>query len=56
MRNPWVKKNPFLSMWMSGMNTVLGAARGHASAAARRQSTAFTSLLMPRTRRSKRSR
>ncbi len=37
MKNPWTKKNPFLSMWLSGANSVLGSARGHATAAAKRQ-------------------
>jgi hypothetical protein len=37
MKNPWVKKNPFLSMWLSGANAVLGSARGHAAAHANRQ-------------------
>ena len=27
MRNPWLKKNPWLSIWLSGANTVFGAAR-----------------------------
>jgi hypothetical protein len=41
MKNPWLKKNPFLSMWLSGANAVFGAARGSATAAARRQSKAL---------------
>lgn len=40
MKNPWVSRNPFLSMWLSGVNSVLGAARGHAMNHARRQQTA----------------
>ena len=39
MTNPWLKKNPWLSMWMSGANAVLGSARGRATAEARRQAT-----------------
>jgi hypothetical protein len=39
MANPWTKKNPFLSMWLSAANQSLGAARGTAQAAARRQVT-----------------
>jgi hypothetical protein len=39
MKNPWTKKNPFLSMWLSGANSVGGAARGRASAEAKRQGT-----------------
>ena len=37
MKNPWLKKNPFMSLWLSGANSVLGSARGRATAAARRQ-------------------
>lgn len=35
MRNPWLKKNPLLSMWLSGANTVMS----HARVQARRAST-----------------
>ncbi len=42
MRNLWLKKNPWLSMWMSGANAVLGSARGRATAEARRQATTIT--------------
>ena len=41
MKNPWVKKNPFMSMWLSGANSILGSMRGHASAEAKRQTTAL---------------
>lgn len=37
MRNPWLKKNPFMSMWLSGANSMLGKARGQATAAVRRE-------------------
>jgi hypothetical protein len=37
MKNPWLRKNPFLSMWLSGANAVAGKARGKATAMARRQ-------------------
>ena len=37
MKNPWLKKNPFMSMWMSGANALFGAARSRATAEARRQ-------------------
>src|ERR1700735_4746203 len=33
VKNPWTKKNPFMSMWLSGANKVVGSARGRASAA-----------------------
>ena len=39
MANPWTKKNPFLSMWLSGLNAILGAARGQTMAAAKRQAS-----------------
>ena len=39
MKNPWTKKNPFMSMWLSGANRVAGAARGHATAEAKRQAS-----------------
>jgi hypothetical protein len=48
MKNPWTKKNPFLSMWLSGANAVAGSARGHATAAEKRGTTAFwTAALAP---------
>ena len=28
MSNPWLKKNPFMSMWLSGANSVAGSIRG----------------------------
>lgn len=37
MKNPWTKKNPYLSMWLSGANAVAGATRGHMTAEAKRQ-------------------
>lgn len=37
MKNPWLKKNPLMSMWLSGANKVAGAARGRASAETKRQ-------------------
>ncbi len=37
MRNPWTAKNPFMSAWLSTANKVAGSARGHASAAAKRE-------------------
>lgn len=39
MANPWTKKNPLLSMWLSGVNAVLGATRAHTVAAAKRQAS-----------------
>ena len=43
MKNPWLAKNPFMSMWLSGANTVLNAARGQAAAAAHRQAALMMS-------------
>jgi len=37
MSNPWLKKNPFMSLWLSGANKVMGSARGQASAAVKRE-------------------
>ena len=39
MKNPWLKKDPFMSIWLSGANSVLGTARGRATAEARRRGT-----------------
>jgi hypothetical protein len=41
MKNPWLKKNPLMSMWMSGANAVLGSARSRVMAEAKRQSDAM---------------
>ena len=41
MRNPWTTKNPFMSIWLSSANSMMGAARGHAVAEAKRQATAM---------------
>ena len=38
MTNPWLKKNPFMSMWLSWANAAAGSLRGHAMAQAKRQS------------------
>lgn len=37
MSNPWLKKNPFMSVWLSAANRVAGSLRGQATAQARRQ-------------------
>ena len=41
MKNPWLKKNPLMSMWLSGANAVAGSARRKVSAESKRQSTAM---------------
>jgi hypothetical protein len=38
--NPWGKRNPFLSMWLSGANAIAGTMRNRATATARRQTKA----------------
>lgn len=37
MSNPWLKKNPFMSMWLSGANRMASAMRGQSTAQAKRQ-------------------
>ena len=38
--NPWLKKNPLLSIWLSTANAMMGAARGQALAAVARSAGA----------------
>lgn len=43
MKSPWLKKNPWLSMYLSGANAMAGAMRSRMTAEFRRQaSTAMT--------------
>lgn len=37
MANPWLKKNPLMSMWLSTANRVAGSLRGQATVQAKRQ-------------------
>jgi hypothetical protein len=37
LTNPWLKKNPFMSMWLSAANRVGGSLRGQATAQVKRQ-------------------
>jgi hypothetical protein len=37
MSNPWTKKNPLMSMWLSSANRALGASRAQVTSAAKRQ-------------------
>ena len=37
MANPWTKKNPFMSMWLSSVNSAMGSARAQATAETKRQ-------------------
>jgi hypothetical protein len=38
--NPWLKKNPFMSMWLSTFNTAANSLRGHAVSRIKRQAAA----------------
>jgi hypothetical protein len=40
MSNPWLKKNPLMSMWLSGANSIANTARGRIAAETKRQSNA----------------
>lgn len=37
MPNPWLKKNPFMSLWLSAANRVAGTVRSQTLAQTRRQ-------------------
>lgn len=37
MKNPWTAKNPWMSAWLSGANTIMNTARGHATHEAHRR-------------------
>jgi hypothetical protein len=41
MKNPWLKKNPLLSMWLSGANAAAGYTRGKVAAESKRQNAAM---------------
>ena len=43
MSNPWLRKNPFMSLFLSGANRIAGTVRGQATAQARRQINAAVS-------------
>ncbi len=36
MTNPWTKKNPMMSMWLSAANRAAGASRGQVAAQVKR--------------------
>jgi hypothetical protein len=42
MRNPWLRKNPALSVFLSAANAWIGAVRGYAGNAMKRQLSAAT--------------
>jgi hypothetical protein len=37
MRNPWLTRNPWLGLWLSGANTLVGAARAESRRNANRR-------------------
>jgi hypothetical protein len=39
MRNSWLKKNPYMSLWLSGANAAANSAKSHGSRQAKRQAT-----------------
>lgn len=43
MSNPWLKKNPYMSMWLTAANKASGSARAQATGAAKRQVAASQS-------------
>jgi len=43
MSNPWLKKNPFMSLFLSGANRIAGTLRGQATAQAKRHINAAVS-------------
>ncbi|MEO8751845.1 MAG: hypothetical protein ABI624_04115 [Casimicrobiaceae bacterium] len=43
MKNPWLMKNPFLSIWLSGAHRAMGTARGMAMAMSKQQAAAMMS-------------
>jgi hypothetical protein len=48
MSNPWLKKNPFMSMWLSAANRAMGPVRAQATAEAKRQvNAAITKAVTP---------
>jgi hypothetical protein len=54
MKNPWMKKNPAMSMFLSAANTWMGLARGQATSAMKRQITAATKTTTPSRKKPKR--
>lgn len=51
MRNPWLKKTPFMSMWLSGANRMAATIRGHVNAEAKRQIRAAVTQAQSKKRR-----
>ena len=55
MRNPWLSKNPAMSLFLSAANAWIGAARGHVSNAVKRQIGAATKSAALKRKRRRRS-
>ena len=47
MANPWLKKNPIMSLWLSTAHRVAGTLRGQATAQARRRVKAAADARAP---------
>ncbi len=45
MSNPWLKKNPFMSMWLGTAHRITGTLRGQATAQVKRQLNAAVTEL-----------
>jgi len=43
MKNPWLKRNPFMSLWLSGANAIMGAAVNNVRSQVKRQTSAAIS-------------
>jgi hypothetical protein len=46
MSNPWLKKNPYLSLWLSASNAMTGAVMAQTKAQARRQAATASTLAL----------
>jgi hypothetical protein len=46
MTFPWLKKNPYLSQWLSAANGMVGALRGRATAQARRHTNSVVAEVL----------
>jgi hypothetical protein len=42
VNNPWTKKSPLMSMWLSGANAAAGRARGYTAAQTNKQKALLT--------------
>ena len=49
MQNPWLKKNPLMSMWLSAANSMANTMRAHATVQIIRQTTAAVTKVINET-------